>query len=107
MAPEVEAEPDVIVIFHFICEIFKNGIWGWGGQNIVFEDLNIQAGNDATGVPTDMLSLNSTVKILYRNPATFFGVHVTATPLQLHYYQLNIASGQVNFPLILHAYHSI
>ena len=64
-------------------------------QSIVFENFYIQAGNDHSGVPTDMLSLNSTVKILYRNPATFFGVHVTATPLQLQYYQLQLASGQV------------
>ncbi|KAK4284895.1 hypothetical protein QN277_001666 [Acacia crassicarpa] len=64
-------------------------------KSIVFENLNIQAGNDDTGVPTDMLSLNSTVRILYRNPATFFGVHVTATPLELHYYQLSLASGQM------------
>jgi len=61
----------------------------------VFENLNVQSGNDGTGVPTDMLSLNSTVRILYRNPATFFGVHVTSTPLHLSYYQLAIASGQV------------
>ncbi|TKY67785.1 hypothetical protein E2542_SST10681 [Spatholobus suberectus] len=64
-------------------------------KSIVFENLNVQSGNDGTGVPTDMLSLNSTVRILYRNPATFFGVHVTSTPLQLSYYQLTLASGQV------------
>lgn len=64
-------------------------------QNIVFENFNVQAGSDQTGVPTDMLSLNSTVRIHYRNPATFFAVHVTSTPLELHYYQLKIASGQV------------
>ncbi len=66
------------------------------GQNIVFENFYIQAGSDDSGVPTDMLSLNSTVKILYRNPATFFGVHVTATPIQLQYYQLQLASGRVS-----------
>lgn len=43
-----------------------------------------------------MFSLNSTVKISYRNPATFFAVHVTSTPWELHYFQLKIASGQVN-----------
>lgn len=69
----------------------------WGGQSIVFENLNVQSGNDGTGVPTDMLSLNSTVRMLYRNPATFFGVHVTSTPLQLSYYQLTLASGQVPY----------
>ncbi|XP_020993208.1 uncharacterized protein LOC107477326 [Arachis duranensis] len=63
--------------------------------NMVFWNLNVQSGNDGTGVPTDMLSLNSTVRISYRNSATFFGVHVTSTPLQLNYYQLKLASGQM------------
>ncbi|KAK1588298.1 hypothetical protein Q3G72_021810 [Acer saccharum] len=64
-------------------------------KNIVFESFNVQAGNDQSGVPTDMLSLNSTVKILYRNPATFFAVHVTSTPPELHYLQLRLASGEM------------
>ncbi|KOM51100.1 hypothetical protein LR48_Vigan08g192700 [Vigna angularis] len=64
-------------------------------QSMVFENLNVQSGNDGSGVPTDMLSLNSTVRIVYRNPATFFGVHVTSTPLELSYYQLAIGSGQM------------
>ncbi|KAJ9189484.1 hypothetical protein P3X46_000769 [Hevea brasiliensis] len=64
-------------------------------KNMVFENFNVQAGSDQTGVPTDMLSLNSTVKIHYRNPATFFAVHVASTPLELHYYQLRVASGQM------------
>ena len=64
-------------------------------QHIVFRRFDIQSGNDRTGVPTDMLTLNSTVRIVYRNPATFFGVHVTSTPLELHYYELKVASGEV------------
>lgn len=47
-------------------------------------------------MPTDMLTLNSTVKIFYRNPSTFFGVHVTSTPLELHYFDLKVASGHVS-----------
>lgn len=69
---------------------------GGGLQNIVFESFNVQAGMDGSGVPTDMLTLNSSVKIFFRNPATFFGVHVAATPLQLHYYDLMLASGLVS-----------
>lgn len=65
-------------------------------QNVVFENFNVQAGNDQSGVPTDMLTLNSTVRIFYRNPATFFGVHVTSTPFQLHYFQLEVATGHVS-----------
>ncbi|XP_057500210.1 uncharacterized protein LOC130784377 isoform X2 [Actinidia eriantha] len=74
---------------------------GGGGQvmrfyvGMVFHNFNIQAGMDQTGVPTDMLTLNSTVRILYRNPATFFGVHVTSTPVELHYYQLKVATGYI------------
>ncbi|XP_076934709.1 uncharacterized protein LOC143601097 [Bidens hawaiensis] len=64
-------------------------------QSMMFDNFNVQSGMDATGVPTDMLTLNTTVKIFYRNPATFFGVHVTVTPIQIHYYQLNLASGHV------------
>ncbi|PIN25722.1 hypothetical protein CDL12_01516 [Handroanthus impetiginosus] len=64
-------------------------------KSIFFENFNVQAGMDATGVPTDMLTLNSTVRIYYRNPATFFGVHVTSTPLELHYFDLKVASGHI------------
>lgn len=64
-------------------------------DGIVFDEFNIQAGMDVTGVPTKMLSINSTVKLTFRNPATFFGVHVTLTPLELYYFQLKIASGPV------------
>ncbi|KAJ4963265.1 hypothetical protein NE237_023204 [Protea cynaroides] len=62
-------------------------------KSIIFESFNIQAGMDNSGVATDMMSLDSTVEIWFRNPATFFGVHVTSIPLQLYYYQLKLASG--------------
>lgn len=58
-------------------------------------NLNVQAGNDMSGVPTDMMSFNSTVRILYRNPSTFFAVHVTASPLLLHYSNLLLSSGEM------------
>ncbi|KAF5764352.1 hypothetical protein HanRHA438_Chr15g0703431 [Helianthus annuus] len=64
-------------------------------KSMVFDNFNVQSGMDATGVPTDMLTLNTTVKIFYRNPATFFGVHVTVTPIEIHYFQLKFASGYV------------
>ncbi|KAK9151131.1 hypothetical protein Syun_009440 [Stephania yunnanensis] len=40
-----------------------------------------------------MVSMYSIVKLTFRNTSTFFGVHVTATPLELSYSQLTIASG--------------
>lgn len=65
-------------------------------QSITFEQLKIQAGSDSTGVTTDMITVNSTVKLIYRNTGTFFGVHVTSSPVDLTYSQLTIASGAVS-----------
>ncbi|PPD85848.1 hypothetical protein GOBAR_DD17227 [Gossypium barbadense] len=62
-------------------------------KSIKFEQFKIQAGSDFTGVSTDMITMNSTVKMIYRNTGTFFGVHVTSSPLDLSYSQINIASG--------------
>ncbi|XP_062023288.1 uncharacterized protein LOC133739520 [Rosa rugosa] len=91
------------LLFFVLFTLFSLILWGASKsykpqvvvKNIVFESFNIQAGVDNSGVATDMLSLNSTVRIHYRNPGTFFGVHVTSTPLELHYFQLKVASGQI------------
>ncbi|KAM0938654.1 hypothetical protein DsansV1_C22g0170251 [Dioscorea sansibarensis] len=64
-------------------------------KSVVIESYKVQAGVDLTGVPTKMLSIKSTVKIAFRNPATFFGVHVSSTPLELYYYDLKIATGHM------------
>ncbi|KAF9621493.1 hypothetical protein IFM89_021797 [Coptis chinensis] len=62
-------------------------------KDMVFDDFTIQAGMDGSGVPTEMLTMKSKVRMMYRNPATFFGVHVSATPFELYYYDLKVASG--------------
>uniref|UniRef100_A0A5B6Z6Z1 Uncharacterized protein n=1 Tax=Davidia involucrata TaxID=16924 RepID=A0A5B6Z6Z1_DAVIN len=64
-------------------------------KSMTFERFVIQAGSDSTGVSTDMISMNSTVKLTFRNTATFFGIHVTSTPLSLSYSQLTVGSGNV------------
>ncbi|KAL2520933.1 hypothetical protein Fot_24856 [Forsythia ovata] len=64
-------------------------------KSITFERFVVQAGSDNTGVSTDMISTNITVKFSFHNTATFFGVHVTSTPLALSYSQLNIGSGSM------------
>ncbi|XP_019152678.1 PREDICTED: uncharacterized protein LOC109149390 [Ipomoea nil] len=64
-------------------------------KTITFESLAVQAGSDNTGVSTDMISLNSTVKFLYRNTATFFGVHVTSSPVDLSFSEITIGSGSL------------
>ncbi|CAN6269862.1 unnamed protein product [Urochloa humidicola] len=62
-------------------------------KSIKFENFIIQAGTDASLVPTDMATTNATVKFTYRNKGTFFGIHVTADPFQLAYSQLTLANG--------------
>ncbi|XP_076946103.1 uncharacterized protein LOC143617422 [Bidens hawaiensis] len=88
-----------VASFAFLFTLFSLILWAasvpYKPKSMMFDNFNVQSGMDATGVPTDLLTLNTTLKIFYRNPATFFGVHVTVTPIQIHYYQLNLASGHV------------
>ncbi|CAN8302763.1 unnamed protein product [Cochlearia groenlandica] len=62
-------------------------------KSITFETLKVQAGQDAGGVGTDMITMNATLRMLYRNKGTFFGVHVTSTPIDLTFSQMKIGSG--------------
>ncbi|KFK44646.1 hypothetical protein AALP_AA1G285700 [Arabis alpina] len=64
-------------------------------KTITFETLKVQAGQDAGGVGTDMITMNATLRMLYRNTGTFFGVHVTSTPIDLSFSQLKIGSGSI------------
>lgn len=65
-------------------------------QSILFDRFVIQAGTDESGVSTGMVTMNSTVKMIFRNKGTFFGVHVTSTPLDLSLAELTLASGTVS-----------
>lgn len=92
-----------ILCFAALFTVFSLILWGASRsfkpevtvKSITFNDFYISAGSDATGVPTKMISINSTLRLSFNNPATFFGMHVTSTPLDLMYYQLVVASGQV------------
>ncbi|XP_061353075.1 uncharacterized protein LOC133297867 [Gastrolobium bilobum] len=64
-------------------------------KSIKFDVVRVQAGSDATGVATDMITVNSTLKFTYRNTGTFFGVHASATPFDLSYSEIVIASGSM------------
>ncbi|MCI45802.1 hypothetical protein A2U01_0067041, partial [Trifolium medium] len=59
-------------------------------KSIKFDHVRVQAGSDGTGVATDMITVNSTVKFTYRNKGTFFGVHVSSTPIDLSYSEIVI-----------------
>lgn len=65
---------------------------------VTFHRFVVQAGTDASLVPTEMASLNATVALVFRNTGTFFGVHVSADPVTLYYTQLQLASGNVSTP---------
>ncbi|KAK6924048.1 Late embryogenesis abundant protein, LEA_2 subgroup [Dillenia turbinata] len=66
-----------------------------GFFSITFDQFSIQAGTDFSGVATDMVSTNATAKLIYRNTGTFFGVHITSTPVDLSFSQLVVGSGTI------------
>lgn len=69
-------------------------------QSITFERFVVQAGSDGAGVATSMISVNSTVKLTFRNTATFFGIHVASTPMSVSYSELAIGSGDVSSKIL-------
>ncbi|XP_062074849.1 uncharacterized protein LOC133778842 isoform X1 [Humulus lupulus] len=92
-----------IVGFLVLFSLFSLILWGASQpqrptitmKSIVFDQFVIQAGTDHSGVATELVSMNSTVKFTFRNTATFFGVHVTSTPLDLSYSTLTVATGTI------------
>ncbi|XP_020106512.1 uncharacterized protein LOC109722786 [Ananas comosus] len=89
-----------LVLFFFFALI----LWGASHNqkpivtmtSIRFENFIIQAGTDASLVPTELSTLNTTVKLTFRNTGRFFGVHVSSTPLDIYYSQIKMASGYMN-----------
>lgn len=61
----------------------------------------VNAGADASGVATEMVTLNATIKFNFKNKGTFFGVHVSSTPMDLAYTELTLASGSVSCIFLL------
>lgn len=95
--------PAFVVCFFVLFTVFSLILWAASRpqkpaiflKSITFDRFIIQAGADLSGVATSMVSMNSTVKMTFRNTATFFGVHVASTPLDLNYYQLTLATGNM------------
>ncbi|GAB2282623.1 hypothetical protein Dimus_017162 [Dionaea muscipula] len=94
-----------VVAFFVLFSFFSLVLWGASRnhrpiitiKSVEFESFDVQAGMDYTGVAMAMASLNATVKLVYRNTGTFFGVHVNSSPLQLLYHDLiPIASGTID-----------
>ncbi|KAF5791714.1 putative Late embryogenesis abundant protein [Helianthus annuus] len=64
-------------------------------RSISFDEFVVNAGADASGVATEMVNMNATIRFNFRNRGTFFGVHVSSTPLDLAYTELTLASGTI------------
>ncbi|XP_022132905.1 uncharacterized protein LOC111005632 [Momordica charantia] len=92
-----------VISFVVLFSLFSLILWGASRpqkpvilmKSILFDKFVIQAGADFSGVATDLVTMNATVKFIFRNTATFFEVHVTSTPLQISYSQLTLASGNM------------
>ncbi|CAM8929211.1 unnamed protein product [Rhodiola kirilowii] len=95
--------PVFVLGFFMLFALFSLILWGASKpqkpkiamKSITFEHVGIQAGSDSSGVATDMVTVNATLALNFHNTATFFGVHVTSTPVDLTYSQVTIASGSV------------
>lgn len=64
-------------------------------KSLTVHNFYFGEGSDSTGVPTKLLTMNSSVKMSVYNPATYFGIHVSSTPVNLMYSQLAVATGQL------------
>ncbi|KAK3015448.1 hypothetical protein RJ639_006810 [Escallonia herrerae] len=93
-----------VIAFALLFSFFALILWGASKsqkpiitmRSISFDQFVIQAGMDGSGVATDMVTMNATVKLIFRNTGTFFGIHVKSTPLDLSYSKLTLASGSIN-----------
>ncbi|GAU10997.1 hypothetical protein TSUD_112900, partial [Trifolium subterraneum] len=62
--------------------------------SLTVHSFYVWEGTDFTGVPTRLLTLNSTLHMNIYNPATFFGIHVHSSPINLVYSDISIATGE-------------
>ncbi|XP_019092231.1 PREDICTED: uncharacterized protein LOC104748226 [Camelina sativa] len=89
----------LVVLFTFLCFISWGASIPYKAQISVktFELHNFYVGDgsDFSGVRTAMLTINGTLRLSIYNPAPVFGVHVSSTPINLFFYELPIATGQL------------
>ncbi|KAG7582144.1 Late embryogenesis abundant protein LEA_2 subgroup [Arabidopsis suecica] len=89
----------LVVLFIFFCFI----VWGASRpykaqisvQTFELHNFYVGEGSDFSGVSTKVVTLNGTLRIRIYNPAPVFGIHVSSTPINLFFYQLPIATGQL------------
>ncbi|WOG99213.1 hypothetical protein DCAR_0518561 [Daucus carota subsp. sativus] len=93
----------ILLSFVALTTVFCLIIWGAARpykpevhvKSLAVNNFYIGAGADFTGVPTKMLTINGSLHLSVYNPATFFGIYVTSTPVKFIYADIVIASGQL------------
>ncbi|CAK9174600.1 unnamed protein product [Ilex paraguariensis] len=88
-----------VVLFTVFCLI----IWGAGRpykaevtvKSLAVDNLYVGVGSDMSGVPTKMLTVNCSLRMSIYNPATFYGIHVSSSPVNLVYSEITVATGQL------------
>ncbi|XP_059635912.1 uncharacterized protein LOC132278109 [Cornus florida] len=98
-----------IVGFVLVFTLFCLVIWGASRpyrtkvavKSLTVNNFYYGQGSDWTGVPTKILTINCSVKMIVDNPATFFGIHVSSTPVTLIYSELTVATGQLKASISL------
>lgn len=63
---------------------------------MIVHNFNVGEATDNSGVPTKVMTFNGSLKLGIHNPATFYGIHVSSTPITLLYSQITVATGQVS-----------
>ncbi|XP_057542421.1 uncharacterized protein LOC130820892 [Amaranthus tricolor] len=88
-----------VVLFTLFCLI----IWGASRpfktqvtmKSLIVHNFNVGEATDNSGVPTKVMTFNGSLKLGIHNPATFYGIHVSSTPITLLYSQITVATGQL------------
>jgi len=88
-----------IVLFTVFCLI----IWGASRpykaevfvKSMSINNLYIGTVSDFTGVPSKMLTVNGSLLMTTYNPATFFGIHISSSPINIVYSEITVATGQL------------
>ncbi|OIW03815.1 hypothetical protein TanjilG_30091 [Lupinus angustifolius] len=88
-----------VVLFTVFCFI----IWGASRpyktevtvKSLTVQNLYVGEGSDFSGVITKMMTVNVSLRMNIYNPATFFGIHVHSTPINLVFSDISVATGEL------------
>lgn len=88
----------LVLLFTLFCLI----IWGASRpykpeiavKSLALHNIYVGEGLDLSGVPTKLLTVNGSLRMDIYNPATFFGIHVSASPVNLMFSEIKVAAGQ-------------